>query len=314
MVDNRKCAIIGCGFVGSSSAFSLMQSGLFSEIVLIDTNTARAEGEAMDLSHGIPFSNPMEIHAGSYEDISNCGIVIITAGASQKPGETRLDLAGKNIGIFRQIIPEIVKHNSECTLMIVANPVDVLTYTALKLSGFPANRVIGTGTVLDTARLRYLLSRHLKVDSHSIHAFIIGEHGDSELIVGSSANISGVGIYDFCRQCDCHKCHDFMKKLGDDVRNSAYEIIKKKGSTYYGIAMSVRRIAECILRDEHSIIPVSSLIEGHYGLHNICISVPTVVGSGGAEKVVDIELNSDEQHKLESSAQSLREVLDNFHI
>ncbi len=309
MVDDRKCAIIGCGFVGASSAFSLMQSGLFSELILLDVNTDRAEGEAMDLSHGLPFARPMEIRAGSYEDISGCGLVIITAGANQKPGETRLDLVKKNVGIFRQIIPEIVRHNTECILLIVSNPVDILTYAALKLSGFPPNRVIGSGTVLDTARLKYLIGRRFGVDSRSVHAFIIGEHGDSELAVWSSANVSGVELNRFCEQNGSFDHSTALKELYEDVRGSAYEIIKKKGATYYGIAMSVRRIAECILRDEHSILSVSSLIRGHYGLDGLCMGVPTILGGEGVEKVLDIDLNGEEQLELMRSADALKKVL-----
>lgn len=314
MLDYRKCAIIGCGLVGASSAFSLEQSGLFSEMVLIDANTDRAEGEAMDLSHGLPFARPMEIYAGTYDDIADCGLIIITAGANQKPGETRLDLVNKNVGIFKQIIPEIQKRNSECILLIISNPVDILTYAALKLSGFPANRVIGSGTVLDTARLKYLLGRHLDVDSRSVHAYIIGEHGDSELAVWSSANVSGVELYRFCEQCSHFDHLKTMKKMYEDVRDSAYEIIQKKGATYYGIAMSVRRIAECILRDEHSILPVSSLIQGHYGLNDICMGVPTIVGSKGIEKVLDIPLSGEEQLQLMRSADALKKVLDSLDL
>ncbi|MFU0832490.1 MAG: L-lactate dehydrogenase 1 [Oscillospiraceae bacterium] len=310
MVNVRKCAIIGCGFVGSATAFSLMQSGLFSEMVLLDANREKAEGEAMDLSHGAPFARPIEITAGSYDDIADSGLIVVTAGANQKPGETRLDLVKKNVGIFKQIIPEIKKRNCEGILLIVSNPVDILTYTALKLSGFPPNRVIGSGTVLDTARLKYLLGRHLGVDSRSVHAYIIGEHGDSELAVWSSANISGVELYRFCEMCG-HYDHDRnMQKLYENVRDSAYEIIHKKGATYYGIAMAVRRIAECIMRDEHSILPVSSLIKGHYGLNGICMGIPAVVGASGVEKVVDIGLSGDEQLKLLKSAESLQKVLD----
>lgn len=314
MLDFRKCAIIGCGFVGSSSAFSLVQSGLFSEMVLIDTNTDRAEGEAMDLSHGLPFARPMEIYAGTYDDISDCGLVIITAGANQKPGETRLDLVNKNVGIFRQVIPEIRKRNSGCILLVVSNPVDILTYAALKLSGFPKNRVIGSGTVLDTARLKYLLGRHLDVDSRSVHAYIIGEHGDSELAVWSSANVSGIALHRFCEQCSYFDHLKNMRKLYEDVRDSAYKIIEKKGATYYGIAMAVRRIAECILRNEHSILPVSSLIEGHYGLSGLCMGVPTIVGSEGVEKVLDIPLDKEEQLQLARSAEALKKVLDSLNL
>lgn len=314
MVDVRKCAIIGCGFVGSASAFSLMQSGLFSDLVMIDTNREKAEGEAMDLSHGVPFARPMEITAGGYDDIADCGLVVITAGANQKPGESRLDLVGKNVAIFKQIIPEIKRRGFEGILLIVSNPVDILTYVALKLSGFPPSRVIGSGTVLDTARLKYLLGQRLGVDSRSVHAYIIGEHGDSELAVWSSANVSGVELYRFCelsRHCDYEKS---MRELYETVRDSAYEIIQKKGATYYGIAMAVRRIAECIMRDEHSILPVSSLMEGHYGLNGLCMGIPTVVGSSGIEKVVDISLSGEEQLELLRSAEALRKVLDQIDL
>ena len=314
MLDVRKCAIIGCGFVGASSAFSLVESGLFSEMVLIDVNRDRAKGEAMDLSHGLPFARPMEIYAGTYDDISGCGLVIVTAGANQKPGETRLDLVNKNVGIFRQIIPEIAKRNRDAILLIVSNPVDILTYAALKLSGFPKGRVIGSGTVLDTARLKYLLGRHLGVDSRSVHAYIIGEHGDSELAVWSSANVSGIELSRFCEQCGYCDHQQNMRKLYEDVRDSAYKIIRKKGATYYGIAMSVRRIAECILRDEHSILPVSSLVEGHYGLEGICMGVPTVVGAAGAEQVLDIQLSGEEQIQLLKSAGALKKVLDSLEL
>lgn len=309
MVNIRKCAMIGCGFVGSSAVFSLIESGLFSELVLIDANQAKAEGEAMDLGHGVPFARPMEIYAGSYDDIADCGLIIITAGANQKPNETRLDLVHKNVAIFKNIIPEIKKRACEGILLIVSNPVDILTYVALKLSGFPANRVIGSGTVLDTARLKYLLSRHLDVDSRSVHAFIIGEHGDSELAVWSSANISGIELMHFCKLCGRCNGMETMQKLYEDVKNSAYHIIERKGATYYGIAMAVRRIAECIQRDEHSILPVSSLIEGHYGLHDVCMGVPTIVGSTGVEKVLDIKLSDEEQEKLLASAEALKSVI-----
>lgn len=309
MVDYRKCAMIGCGFVGASSVFALMQSGLFSEMVLIDSNRDRAEGEAMDLSHGLPFGRPMEIYAGDYSDVAGCGLVIITAGANQKPGETRLDLVNKNVAIFKQIIPEVVKHNTECILLIITNPVDILTYAALKLSGFPPQRVIGSGTVLDTARLKYLIGRRLGVDSRSVHAFIIGEHGDSELAVWSSANISGIELNRFCEQNGNFEFRKAANELYTDVRDSAYTIIKKKGATYYGIAMSVRRIATCILRDEHSILPVSSLIQGHYGLEGLCMGVPAIVGSKGVEKVLDINLSGEEQLELMHSADELKKVL-----
>lgn len=310
MVNMNKCAMIGCGFVGSSSAFSLVESGLFNEMVLIDVNREKAEGEAMDLSHGLAFAKPMEIYAGDYEDLKDAGIIIITAGAGQKPGETRMDLVNKNVAIFKDMIPKIAKHNKEAILLVVSNPVDILTWVTLKLSGYPSNRVIGSGTVLDSARLKYLLSRHLSVDPRSVHAFIIGEHGDSELPVWSSANISGVKLNKFCELRGYTNHEKNRDKLSDEVKNSAYDIISKKGATYYGIALSVRRICECIVRDEHSILPVSSLIKGHFGLSDICMGVPTLVGANGIEEVLDIELNDVEQEELLKSATALRKVLD----
>ena len=222
MMNIQKAAVIGCGFVGASTAFSLVQKGLFSELVLIDANKEKAEGEAMDLSHGRPFVHSMKIYAGDYDDISDCALIIITAGANQKPGETRLDLVHKNVAIFKSIIPEITKRNFEGNLLIVANPVDILTYAALKISGYPKERVFGSGTVLDSARFRYLLSEHLDVDSRSVHAFIIGEHGDSELAVWSSANVAGIDIHDFC-ELRGHYEHDAaMERIYKEVRDSAY--------------------------------------------------------------------------------------------
>ena len=314
MVNIQKAAMIGCGAVGATSAFSLMQSGLFSELVLIDANQQKAEGEATDLSHGLPFGRPMKIYAGTYDDLADCYLIIITAGAAQKPDETRIDLVNKNVKIFKSIIPEIVKRNTEGILLVVSNPVDILTYVTLKLSGFPTNRVIGSGTVLDTARLKYLLGEHLQVDSRSIHAFIIGEHGDSELAVWSSANVSGVDLNHFCELRGHYNHIEAMERIYTDVRDSAYEIIEKKGATYYGIAMAVRRICESIIRNEHSILPISSLICGHYGLEDVCMGVPTVVGRNGAETVLDIPLNGLEQRKLMASADALRKVLDGIEL
>ena len=314
MVNIQKAAMIGCGAVGATSAFSLMQSGLFSELVLIDANQQKAEGEATDLSHGLPFGRPMKIYAGTYDDLADCYLIIITAGAAQKPDETRIDLVNKNVKIFKSIIPEIVKRNTEGILLVVSNPVDILTYVTLKLSGFPTNRVIGSGTVLDTARLKYLLGEHLQVDSRSIHAFIIGEHGDSERAVWSSANVSGVDLNHFCELRGHYNHMEAMERIYTDVRDSAYEIIEKKGATYYGIAMAVRRICESIIRNEHSILPISSLICGHYGLEDVCMGVPTVVGRNGAETVLDIPLNGLEQRKLMASADALRKVLDGIEL
>lgn len=314
MVNIQKVGIIGCGFVGASIAFRLMQKGLFSEMVLIDVNQEKAEGEAMDLSDGLPYIKPMKITAGDYDDLTDASLIIITAGANQKPDETRLDLVHKNTEILKSIISEIKKRNCHGILLIVANPVDILTHVALKLSGFPANRVIGSGTVLDTARLKYRLGEHLKVDSRSIHAFIIGEHGDSELAVFSSANVSGIDLEHFCG-LKGHCAHDeTMEQIYTEVRDSAYEIISRKGATYYGIAMAVGRIAESIIRDEHSVLPVSVHLDGLYGLNDVALSIPTVVGSNGAEKVLDIPLSEEEREKLLTSAAELKKVIDELNL
>ena len=307
-INNRKAAIIGCGFVGSASAFCLMQSGLFSELVLLDANRDKAEGEALDVAHGIPFARPMKIYAGGYDDIADAAIIIVTAGANQKPGETRLDLVQKNVGIFRSIIPEIAKRNFAGILLIVSNPVDILTYTAMKLSGLPEHRVIGSGTVLDTARFKYQLGEHLQVDPRSIHAFIIGEHGDSEIAAWSSANVSGIPIHDICEMRGFYNHEDAMKEIAETVKNSAYEIIAKKKATYYGIAMSVRRICEALVRNEKSILPVSTMLHGQYGIEDVVLSMPAIVGSDGVETTVPIDLSPEEQEKLKESANALAEI------
>lgn len=308
-INYRKAAIVGCGFVGSASAFSLMQSGLFSEIVMIDSDRERAEGEAMDISHGVPFARPMKIYAGDYDDIIDASIVIITAGANQKPGETRLQLVKRNINIYKSIISEISNRDFKGILLIVSNPVDILTYTAIKLSGLPENRVIGSGTVLDTARLKYEISKHLDVDSRSVHAFIIGEHGDSEIAAWSSANVSGISLNNFCEMRGHYDHKSATEKIAADVKNSAYEIIAKKKATYYGIAMSVKRICEAIVRNEKSILPISSMMHGEYGIEDVVLSMPAIVSKNGFETHVPISLNEDEKQKLRESAKILKQLL-----
>lgn len=309
MVNIQKAAIIGCGLVGSSIAFSLMQKDLFSEIVLIDNNKDKAVGEAMDLSHGRPYTNPMKIYAGDYNDIGDCAMIIITAGANQKEGESRMDLVNKNVGIFKSIIPHITKTDFEGILLVVSNPVDILTYVALKLSGYSKQKVIGSGTVLDTARFQYLLSEHLGVDSKSVHAFIIGEHGDSELAVWSGADISSIDINSFCEFRGHYNHIEAMDKIYKAVRDSAYEIIERKGATYYGVAMAVVRICEALIKDEKAVLPISCYLEGEYDLDDLCISVPSIVSSVGAESILKIPLNEEEKNKLDKSARALKSVL-----
>ena len=294
-LNSRKVAMVGCGFVGSASAFALMQSKLFSEMVLIDADQNRAEGEALDISHGMAFASPMKIYAGTYDDVSDAAIIVITAGANQKPEETRLDLIQKNAKIMRSIIGEIKKRDFEGILLIVSNPVDILTYIALKESGYPANRVIGSGTVLDTGRFRYELGEHLGVDSRSVHAYIIGEHGDSELAAWSDARVGGLKISDFCELRGHFNHEDSMTRIFDHVKNS--------------IAMAVVRICSAIVRDEKSIMPVSSLMTGEYGLYDVVLSIPAVVDANGIETVVPIELSETELLALKKSADILKDIL-----
>lgn len=314
MINYRKAVMIGCGFVGSASVFSLMQSGLFSEIAMIDVDKEKAEGEAMDISHGIPFASHMRIYAGDYEDVRDAGIVIITAGANQKPGETRLDLVKKNVGIFKKIIPMIMEQGFDGIILVVANPVDILTYVAQKLSGLPENRVIGSGTVLDTARLKNRLSEHLEVDSKSVHAFIIGEHGDSEIAAWSSANVSGIPINDFCEMRGHYQHEKSTKQIAEDVKNSAYDIIQRKQATYFGVAMAVKRICEVIVRDEKSILPVSVRMHGEYGVDEVVLSMPCIVGKDGIETKVPFLINKEEKEKLQESAKVLRDIIDTLDI
>lgn len=309
MINVKKAAVIGCGFVGSATAFTLMQSHLFSELVLLDSNQEKADGEAKDIAHGIPFAGQMKIYAGDYTDLADAAVIIVTAGANQKPEEKRLDLIHRNVAIYKNIIPQIMQQNFEGILLIVSNPVDILTYVAAKLSGLSAGRVFGSGTVLDSARLKYALSQHLHVDSRSVHAFIIGEHGDSEIAAWSSANVSGIPLHLFCEMRGHFEHEMAMEEIAEKVKNSAYEIIQKKQATYYGIAMSVKRICEAIVRNERSILPVSSLMQGAYGLQELALSMPAIVGQNGVETHVPITLNQKEREKLQESADMLHEII-----
>lgn len=308
-INLRKAAIVGCGFVGASIAFRFLQQGTFSHLVLIDANTAKAEGEAFDLSDGLPYGAAMEITAGDYDDITDCALVVITAGVNQKPGETRLQLIERNAVIMRSIVEEIKARPFGGILLIVSNPVDVLTHVARELSGYPKERVIGSGTVLDTARLKQLLGEELGVDSRNVHAFIVGEHGDSELAVWSGANVSGLNLDDFCRLRGKELHEASKERIYQTIRDSANEIIKRKAATYYGIAMAVGRIAECIVKDEQAVLPISVGLEGEYGLDHVTLSIPSIVGKNGLEKILEIPLGESERLALDRSAQQLQEVI-----
>ena len=313
MSNMQKCGVIGVGFVGATCAYTLAVSGLFSEVVLVDMNHKKAEGEAADINHGVSFAKPCFVRAGSYADLAECGLIIIAAGANQKPGETRIELLHRNRVILSSIMEQLTAVNKNAVLLIVSNPVDVLTCMAQQLSGFPAGHVIGSGTVLDTARLKYLVGQKLGVDSRNVHAFIIGEHGDSELAVWSSANISGVDLDDYCRITGVPDPAAMLHQIYENVRDAAYAIIESKGATYYGIGMAVRRIAEAIVRDEHSVLPVSSMIQGHYGVDGICLGLPSIVGRNGVESVLDIPLSTEELGRLQSSAQKMKALIEQLH-
>lgn len=310
MLNPKKCAIVGCGFVGATTAYTLMQSALFSEMVLIDLDRKKAEGEAADIAHGIPFHSPMEIYAGDYSDIADASIVILAAGGGQKPGQSRLDLVKANTRIFQSIVEKIVTYNQDCILLVVTNPVDILTYATICFSGFPPQRVIGSGTVLDTARLKYLLGSHLGVDYRNVHSFIIGEHGDSELPVWSDANVSGIDLDSFCESSHRDGSPETLNSLFLNVKNSAYRIIENKGATYYAIAEAVRKIVSAIMRDENTVLPVSTLTCGHYGLCNVALSIPCILGRDGIKELLDIPLDENEARLLQESANKLSSVID----
>ncbi|MBE6538920.1 MAG: L-lactate dehydrogenase [Ruminococcaceae bacterium] len=308
-VNIQKCAIIGCGFVGATTAYTLTQSELFSEIVLIDIDRKKAEGEAMDIVHGLPFLSPIKIYAGDYSDLSDAAIIIITAGANQKPGQTRTDLVKTNVKIFHSIVDNVVKYNREGILLVVTNPVDILTYVTWRVSGFPSNRVIGSGTVLDTARMKQLVGQQLGVDARNVHTFIIGEHGDSELAVWSSANISGIDLDTYCAESASFGTIESLHGIYDEVKNSAYRIIEAKGATYYAVAQAVKRICTAIIRNERTIMPVSAYLDGEYGFRELCMSMPSIVGRDGIKKVIEIKLDEKERSYLESSAKKLSSII-----
>ena len=306
----RKVVVIGAGFVGTTYVYALMHTGLAGKIVLIDLDKKRVQGEVMDLEHGLAFIPPVEIRPGDYSDCADADLIVVTAGAKQIPGQSRLELLQGNADIVKSICDEIKKYDSDAVLVMVTNPVDMLTQVALKQLGWPRERVVGSGTVLDSARFRSMLSRHCGIDTRNVHAYILGEHGDSEVAVWSMTHVAGVPMKDYCdicQGCDTAKRHEDIVQR---VRNSAYHIIDYKGSTYYTIGLSLTRISEAILRNEHSILTVSLLLQGEYDINDICLSVPCVVGKTGIERIITAELFENEQAALRTSAQTLREELD----
>lgn len=307
-----KVTIIGAGNVGSTFAFALMISGAAREIIIVDRDDKKARGEVMDLTHGSSFTAPTYIDSRDYSGCEGSDIIVITAGARQKPGQTRLDLVQANADIFRDIVPKIIEHASGAIILVVTNPVDILTYVTLKVSGLPSNRVIGSGTVLDTSRFRFLISKYYNVDPRNVHAYIIGEHGDSELSVWSNADIGGMNIEHYSplfKEVDRREHKKELLELFGEVKSSAYKIIETKGATYYGIALSLVRITEAILRDENSVLPVSTLVNDYYGVNDVCLSLPSIVNKNGVEQFLRLDLSSEEEEKFKYSANTLKSVL-----
>lgn len=303
-----KVGIVGTGMVGSTTAYSLLHSGAASRMVLVDANRRRAEGEAMDLGHAMPFNRPCQIDVGDYADLAGSEVVVISAGAAQKPGESRLDLVGRNAAIFREIIPRIVAAAPHAVLVVASNPVDIMTLAALRYSGLPDGRVIGSGTILDTARFRYLLGRHFGVDSRSVHAFIIGEHGDTEVPVWSGADIAGIHLADFAERIGARYDQAAMNALFEDVRKAAYHIIERKGSTYYAIGSGLVRIVEAVLRNQHTVYSLSTRLTGQNGVTDVCLSLPTIIGRSGVKHVIPLDLDEREAAGFKRSAQVLGEL------
>ena len=305
----NKVALIGTGFVGSSYAFALLNQGIAHELVLIDMNKDKADGDARDLNHGLAFASPMKIHAGDYSDCQDADLVVITAGANQKPGETRLDLVEKNIKIFKGIVDQVMASGFNGIFLVATNPVDILTYATWKFSGLPKERVIGSGTILDTARLRYLVGEHFDIDTRNIHAYIMGEHGDTEFPVWSHTTIGASHLSELIDMGN----EDIQKKLDEifiNVRDAAYHIIQRKGATYYGIAMGLARITRAIFNNENSILTVSSLLQGEYGQDDVYIGVPAIINREGVRKVVELPLNERERQQFEQSSETLKKVME----
>jgi L-lactate dehydrogenase len=302
-----KVGVVGAGLVGSSFAYALMQRGQANELVLIDKDHGRAEGEAMDLNHGLPFVRPMRISAGSYAQLAGCEVVVIAAGANQRPGETRLDLLQRNAAVFRDVVAQVVAVNPNGIIVIASNPVDILTAISAEIAGLPAGCVIGSGTVLDTARFRYLLGEYYRVDPRSVHAYIVGEHGDSELALWSLANIAGVRLRDFVGSNGKGYDQATMDAVFEQTRTAAYEIIKRKGATYYAIGLGLLTIVESILRDQRSVLTVSIPLHGQYGVEGIAISLPAIVGRRGAEEMLVLPISDAERQAFQHSARTLKE-------
>jgi L-lactate dehydrogenase len=312
-MPQRKVVVIGAGSVGATYCYALAQSGLADEIVLTDKNEDLMKGQVLDLAHGQTFFPTVGIRSGTLEDCADAQVVVIAAGAAQKPGETRLQLIKKNAKITGSIAEEVAKSGCKGVMLVVTNPVDVLTYVALKRSGWEKGRVIGSGTVLDSSRFRHLLSKHCSVDVHNVHAYILGEHGDSEFAAWSMTNVAGINIDEYCPVCG--KCSDWKKQrqlIEQQVRDSAYHIINYKGSTQFAVGLALVRITAAILRSQNSILSVSTLVESDFGIKNVCLSVPCVVSDSGVTRIIESPLTSKELASLSNSASILRKAIDSL--
>lgn len=308
---HTKISIIGgAGAVGATTAYSIIIAGLANELVLVDINKDKTEGEVLDLCHGAAFIEPVKVKAGDYEDTKDSDIIIITAGVSQRPGgETRLQLTERNIEIFQTIIPEVTKYSPNSILLIISNPVDILSYVAYVLSGFPKERVIGSGTVLDTSRLKYELSKSFNVDPRDVTTYILGEHGDTSFPAWSLTNIKGIKIEEYANLNNVEYNEKFKRNIHERVKNAAYEIINKKGATFYAIGLSVTKIVEAILRDKKCILPVSTLVNDYYDADDIYLGVPCIIGRNGVEKVLKVKLDEEEIDNFNKSAEVLKTTL-----
>jgi L-lactate dehydrogenase len=305
-----KISIIGAGSIGATTAFALLQKEVAREIVINDINQEKALGEVLDLMHGSSLSSPCNVTLGSLEDTKESDIIIITAGVAQKPGETRLDLVDKNYKIFKSFVPTLAKLSPNAILLVVSNPVDILSYMTYKLSGFPKERVIGSGTVLDTTRLRSLLGKYFGVDGRIVQGYVLGEHGDSEFVPWSSLTIGNIPIKDFSEQLSIEWDNATEKVIADDVKNAAYEVINRKGATAFSVAAVLTRIVEAFLKDEKTILSVSTLLNDYYGVNDTYLSVPTIVGRNGVEKVLNIKFSDEEKEKFIKSADLMKEYID----
>jgi L-lactate dehydrogenase len=304
-----KIVVIGAGNVGSTIAYTIMMNNLVSEIVIIDVNKEKAQGEALDMNHGIAYFKQISIKSGDYSDCEDADVIIITAGIARKPGQTRLELAKINVSIGKDITKNIMAYAKNPIILVISNPVDILTYVIQKESGLPANRVIGSGTTLDTARLRYLLSAHCDIDVRNVHAYIIGEHGDSEVAVWSRANIAGKPFDEFCDDCP-KQCKTVNRdQILKDTITSGAEIIRLKGATYYGIGMAATRIVAAIINDEKAVLTVSSVLNGDYNMNDVALSLPCVVSSEGIERYINIRMSEKEVHDLQQSANKIKEAI-----